>query len=153
MNRVMVQKIIYLIIVVLGINSLDLPLYADDDHTHDSAKKGNIELKMGWIMGAVPLKVKFVLKNNGEQIYLTTPIGTNRNRLIIQTPDEKIVEHFFWKDGIKAVEVEVNGEKSWEVALEPIFGHHNLNQAGFYEIFWYVDGHKSPKMYVYTNGK
>ena len=125
---------------------------AHEDHK-DHEEHHELDLKIGWVMGTVPLKVRFSLKNEGDEKFITTPIGTNRNRIIILTPGGKTVEHYSWKDGIKEIEIGVGEEKFWDVPIQPIFGLYHLKESGFYEISWSLEGIKSPKMFIFTNNK
>lgn len=117
----------------------------------DGTAADDVALKMGWVLGSTPIKVRFVLQNESTRPVKTTPIATNRNRIVIITPTGKSVEHYFAKDGIKAITVPSGGQQAWEVNMAEVLKHEELTTTGYYEFYWFVDGFKSERMFVFID--
>ncbi len=154
MRALMNKGLVVLFTACFSVMTMSLNLRADESHEHEHLDAHHdLKLKIGWVMGTIPLKVRFSLKNESDKPFTTTPIATNRNKIIIVTPEGKKFEHHAWKDGVKEVKVASGEEKLWDFPIEPLFGLYHIKKAGFYEVYWSVEGVESPKMFVFTEGK
>lgn len=92
-------------------------------------------LDVGIHLGPTKTMGAFVLTNEGSDAFVTTPIRTNHNRLIITGPDGRRYESYVWKDGIAPVTVEPSQTRAWQVDLSRL---NAFKKPGVYRMYWEI---------------
>ena len=89
----------------------------------------------------------FSLKNISNEVLLTSPIASNYNRIVLETKEGQVIEHYVWKKIVNPIEIFPNDTYSWKIDIEPILEFHNiLNDVAY--LFWEVNGKRSEKVLI-----
>ena len=87
----------------------------------------------------------FLLRNESDEEFVTTPPRTNYNRMIVTLPDGKVVEDYVLGRNIPSVVVKPGEQATWPMEISE---SRHFRKPGVYRIQWKIGELRSPETLV-----
>lgn len=109
----------------------------NDSHFHGAPK---LELSMekaqeeGYIV--------FKITNKGDEVFLTSPVASNHNRILLITDKGETIERYRSKK-VKPTRIEPGKSKTWKINVAPVLEIYKSQDKKIVQLIWDVHGIKS----------